>query len=58
MRLWRFEFGFITFHTEPKWVWEYDKGMCGCHILSLGKLYLTWLGNECYYETLKGDLNE
>lgn len=58
MRLWRLEFGLIIFHTAKRWAWDYDKGLCGCRILSLGKIYLTWLGNECYFETLRENKDE
>jgi hypothetical protein len=66
MRFGRFEFGLIVFSTERnrskilhgEWDWSYEHWECGCRILSLGKFYLTWLGDECYFETLKERKNE
>jgi len=27
---------------------EYDKGACGCRILTIGRVYIAWLGDICY----------
>lgn len=65
MRLWRLEFGIVTdgqgkpIKLENKiYRLEYEYGHCGCHIYTFGKLYLTWLGDECYFETLREESNE
>lgn len=65
MRIWRLEFGIITgpdgkpLKLDDKvYRLEYEPGICGCHIYSFGKFYLTWLGDECYFETLKGENDE
>lgn len=65
MRLWRLEFGVITDGegkpiklAEKTYRLEYEPGLCGCHIYSFGKFYLTWLGDECYFETLRENKNE
>jgi hypothetical protein len=26
---------------------EYDVGLCGCRILTVGRVCLTWMGDEC-----------
>lgn len=64
MRIWRLEFGVILYEGKPLkledriYRLEYEPGICGCHIFSFGKYYLTLLGDECYYETLKGESDE
>lgn len=54
MRIWRFEFGFIQFYGDKKSHWAYEKPSCGCRLLSLGKVYLTLLGRECYINNVGG----
>ena len=43
MRIGRLEFGIIQGGSD----WSIDKGACGCLILSLGRLYFTWLSKDC-----------
>lgn len=52
MRIGRLELGF--WRKEGKLVsvnypyFEYLRGLCGCHLLSVGPLCATWLSDECY----------
>lgn len=53
MRIGRAEFGMTKYHRKDnplKRFFEisHDKGLCGCHILSVSIFYFTWLGDECY----------
>ena len=44
MRLGSLEFGIIKGSSD----WRYDhKLACGCRIMSLGKIYFTWLADYC-----------
>jgi len=27
---------------------SYMKGYCGCHIFTISRICITWLGDECY----------
>lgn len=49
MNIGRFSFGSIKGKSD----WGYDKPLCGCKILSLGRLYFTWLDKECKCQTCK-----
>ena len=43
MRIGRLEFGIVKGGSD----WNYYRGFCECRILSLGKVYLTWLSKTC-----------
>lgn len=50
MRIGRLSFGVIRGkHGE----WSLDKAICNCLILSLGRLYFTWLDKYCKCETCR-----
>ena len=55
MRIWRIEFG--TWKRLGGFsdydFFEYEKGMCGCMILTIGRVYFTYLNNECYNVIIK-----
>jgi hypothetical protein len=55
MRIGRLDVGFSRKPKTKKIKWEwgfsFDKGICGCVILSIGPLYITWLSSGpsgCY----------
>lgn len=62
MRVGRIEVGLTDYHREPIWkdwleldyISSTQEGSCGCRILSLGRFYLTWLGDECYSNFKEG----
>ncbi len=54
MQIGRLEFGKTRYHVSDNpirryFTVSYDKGMCGCRILSISILYFTWMGDECYF---------
>ncbi len=51
MQINRLQFGFSSYNDEPITLSnfiQYDVGICGCKILSIGSIYITWLSKECY----------
>lgn len=52
MKIGRLDIGIWT--TPRKLTWKdwfelaYDPGLCGCHIFTISRIYITWLGDECY----------
>ena len=53
MQLWRVS---ISLWQSPRpltlkdyFALEYDKGVCGCHIFTIGRVCVEFLGDECYY---------
>jgi hypothetical protein len=49
MRIGRLSFGIIrpsTWFGDQAW-WYYMTAPCGCRILDLGRIYLTWLHPDC-----------
>jgi hypothetical protein len=53
MTIWRIDIGLWTTERpltlKDYLLVEYDKGLCGCHILTISRMYFTFMGNECYY---------
>ena len=53
MRIGRLEFGIVAYNAPKNWkvyfTAEYDKACCGCHILGVSVFYITWMGDECYF---------
>jgi hypothetical protein len=52
MQLWRIEFGLWKSDRKPTlkdWLGlGFDHAYCGCHLLTVGRFYITYLGDECY----------
>ena len=53
MQVWRINIG-LWRSTRPiklrdYFTLEYDKGVCGCRILTIGRVCVEFLGDECYY---------
>lgn len=50
MQIHRLDIGLCKY-TKSSWKnwlrFEHDIGCCGCHIWTVGLLYVTWLGDEC-----------
>jgi len=60
MRIGRFSFGIIrpsSWWGDRAW-WGYMKAACGCHILDLGRIYLTWFHPDCKCSVCKKHICE
>jgi len=61
MQIGRLDIG-LWKYTTPSWrTWfhlEYNKGLCGCRIWTIGLVAVTWLSDECLSaeaESKRGD---
>lgn len=53
MKIKRLEFGLARINGKIAFKdWYFNKGMasCGCYMIEIWFAYVTWLGNECYYQ--------
>lgn len=55
MRIWRLDIGLSRKARTKKIAWQWgislDRGSCGCWMLSVGPIYLTWMSagdSGCY----------
>lgn len=55
MKLGRLDVGFWKYEREPffeEWFEvSYNKALCGCHIVTVSRLCITWLVSDCYFES-------
>jgi hypothetical protein len=55
MQIGRLDIGLWKYPPNSPWKWyqrwfeiSYDKGLCGCHLFTVGRICVTWMGDECY----------
>lgn len=58
MQLGRFEIGIWTnfsnkYSLRDYFEVDYENSLCGCKILTISRLYFTWMNDECYENSKK-----
>lgn len=56
MKIGRLDIGLWKYAKNNRWTLReryfeisHTKSLCGCHIVTISKICITWMGDECYF---------